>query len=314
MYRLFPLRNFDSPTPTTSYTTALMRLQQLQTAEQSLSDGTVRPDCLTQLLDHGEETEHVIVMIHGFTNCPYQFQQLAPRLHAQGYTVLLPRLPRHGYTDRLTDAMAKLTLIELVNAVTEAVDIGQGLGRKVTVLGFSLGGVLAAWLAQQRDGLHHVILVSPALGIQALSARRRWLAAHMLALLPNFFQWWNPEVKDKATRPAHVYPRFSSRGLAALLRLGQMVVSNAGTSRPAVQAVTVVDNPVDPVIDHDVIAELVKAWREHGISVTTHAFPAEWGLIHDLIDPLQVEAQVDRVYPPLLEWIIQSVELDLPVH
>lgn len=314
MYRLFPLRNLDSPSPTTSYAAALTRLQHLQAAEETLSDGTVRPDCMTQLLDHGDMTEHAIVLIHGFTNCPHQFQQLAPHLHAQGYNILLPRLPRHGYTDRMTDSMAKLTLMELVEVVMEAVDIAHGLGHKVSVLGFSLGGILAAWLAQQRAGLHHVILISPALGIQALSARRRWVAAHLLEILPNFFQWWNPEVKEKATQPAHVYPRFSSRGLAALLRLGLTVVAAAQKNRPGTQSITVIDNPADPVIDHDVIASLVNQWRAHGATVMTHAFPAEWELIHDLIDPLQPDEQVGRVYPLLVDWIVQGVESDVSVN
>lgn len=308
MYQLFPLRTAKPPIPTTSYTEACARLAQIQAAERVLADGELLEHCATQLLDHGDMTEHVLVLLHGFTNCPHQFHQLAPLLHQQGYTVLLPRLSRHGYRNRLTDAPAALTIEELVNDVTAAVDIAHGLGRNVTVLGFSLGGILAAWLAQERADLYQVILVSPALGIQALSPWRSRVAGHLLAMLPNFFQWWSPELKDKPVGPLHAYPRFSSRGLAALLRLGGLVVAQARQRKPATSTITAIDNPHDPVIDHKTFAHTVANWRNHGVRVTTHEFPADWQLIHDFIDPHQEQQQVERVYPLLLTWIEEGIQ------
>ncbi len=309
MFRIFPLRDIKPSVPAAAYADACARLQALQAGEAAVADGDVRPECATRLLDHGRATEHVLVLIHGFTSCPHQFQGVAPLLHEQGHTVLLPRLPRHGYRDPLTRATAGLTAAEMIDTVTEAVDIAQGLGQKVTVLGFSLGGVLAAWLAQTRRDLHHVILLSPALGVQALSPRRRAIAAHLLALLPNFFQWWHPALKHQRIGPQHTYPRFPSRGLAALLRLGMLVLKRAKQTRPATGAITIINNPSDPVIDHNVVEQVATKWRNYGATVTTHHFPAAWQLIHDLVDPTQEGQQSERVYPRLLGWIEESLKL-----
>lgn len=303
-------RSADAVQPIYSYEEACDRVTALQASERARAEDAILSQCVTQLFTHDGPTEHVFVLLHGFTNCPHQFQQLAPLLHQDGHTVLVPRLPRHGYSDRMTDALAELSASELIESVNRAVDIAHGFGRNVTVLGFSLGGVLASWLAQQRDDLYHVILVSPALGIQALPGKRRWLAARLLALLPNFFQWWDPAAKEAHNGPSHIYPRFSSRSLAVLLRLGETVLSAAQRQKPGTLRITAIDNPADPVIAHDTFATLIELWRQHGATVATHDFPGDWQLIHDLMDPLQARAQNDRVYPVLHDWIAQAVNLD----
>jgi carboxylesterase len=282
---------------------------QIQAAEANGDAGCAAIDerCRTLLLTHGAATQHVLLLIHGFTNCPYQFQQLAPILHDQGYNVLAVRLPRHGCADRLTTVLAGLRVAEVINTLTAAVDIAHGLGRKVTVLGFSLGGVLAAWLAQTRPDLHRVILVSPAIGIQALPPDRHRLVAYALAVWPNVFQWWNPEFKDQRVEPHHAYPRFATRALAVLLRLGLAVRDQAARTPPATTQITLITNPSDPIISHHLLAQLIECWKGHGATVTERAFPAEWNLLHDLIDPLQPEQQVARVYPLLLQWINESL-------
>jgi carboxylesterase len=315
LYELFPLRRIRVSQPVISYADACARVAQIwhQEAQPDGPCGALDERCRTLLLTHGASTEHVLLLIHGFTNSPYQFQQLAPLLHQQGHSVLAMRLPRHGCADRLTTALAGLRAAEVIDAMIVAVDIAHGLGKKVTVLGFSLGGVVAAWLAQNRRDLHHVVLVSPAIGIQALPPHRHRLVAHLLALLPNFFQWWNPTLKAERVEPHHAYPRFASRALAVLLRLGLMVRDQAAKSPPGTRQLTLITNPSDPVISHQMVARLMETWMAHGATVTHHAFPAEWDLLHDLIDPLQPAQQVDRVYPLLVQWIEQSLATPVAV-
>lgn len=309
MYELFPLRSVRSPHPAQSYAEAIDRSHEIRASE----DGEINECCRTFLLTHGKPTQHAIVLIHGFTNCPYQYQALAPRLHEQGHTVLVTRLPHHGHADRLTTALADLKVSTLLNTVTEGVDIAQGLGEQVTVIGFSLGGILAAWLGQERDDLYQAILVSPAIGLQALSQRRQRLAAHLAALLPNFFLWWDPERKEELDEPLHAYPRFASRSLAVLLRLGVLVLDHASQTAPATTRFTLISNPSDPVIDQNAVARLMEAWQAYGASLSRHDFPVEWELLHDLIDPLQPDAQIERVYPLLLEWIDESLSASVIV-
>jgi len=284
---------------TQSYHAAVDRLHQLQARETD----EVNPLCRTQLLAHGYKTARVIIFLHGFTNCPHQFCQLAPLFYTRGYTVLVMRLPEHGFANRLTTALARLTAQAMIDLTNEAIDIAHGLGEHVTLFGFSLGGILAGWAAQQRADLDQAVLVSPAIGIRAISVRRRPLAAKLLTRLPNFFRWWDAVAKAARVGPAHAYPRYASRSLGALLQLGNMVQQAAPRSKPLVGTLHVITNPCDDVVDNTTVAAVVEAWRKQGANVQTHEFPATWRLIHDLIDPAQPAQQVARVYPQLLEWI-----------
>ncbi len=308
MYQFFPLRHIQAARPATSFTDACARISQIQAQEAKPNGSCAALDkrCHTMLLTHEAATAHAVVLIHGFTNCPYQFQTMAPLLHAMGHNVLAVRLPAHGCADRLTTALAGMRADATVDAVTDAIDIAHGLGNKVTVVGFSFGGVLAAWFAQNRADLERVIMISPAIGIQALPSGRHSLIANVLALLPNFYQWWDPTHKAEGVEPHHAYPRFATHALAVMLRLGQTVLGQAANRPPATTELTLITNPSDPVISHQFVAQLVQAWTAHGATVTEHRFPAEWNLLHDLIDPLQPQEQVARVYPLLMEWLGES--------
>ncbi len=305
MYQIFPLRHLQAAQPATSFAEACARVNQIwmQEANPASPCAALDEHCRTLLLTHDAPTAHAVVLIHGFTNCPYQFQKLAPLLHAMGHNVLAVRLPGHGCADRLTTALAGMRANATVDAVTAAVDIAHGLGKKVTVVGFSFGGVLAAWFAQNRADLERVIMISPAIGIQALPSTRHRLIANGLALLPNFYQWWNPTHKAEGVEPRHAYPRFATHALAIMLRLGQTVLDQAANRPPATTKLTLITNPSDPVISHQFVAQLMQAWTAHGATVTEHRFPAEWNLLHDLIDPLQPQQQVERVYPLLMAWL-----------
>ncbi|MEZ4868385.1 MAG: alpha/beta fold hydrolase [Caldilineaceae bacterium] len=299
MYHPNPLHGIKASRPATDYDEALCRLAALQAATTE----PLNPLCQTALLTHNAPTAEVVVMLHGFTNCPHQFHQFAPLLHAQGKNVLLVRLPFHGHEDRLSNGLAALTVTALIDCLTEALDIACGLGREVCVIGFSLGGSLAGWAAQKRLDLASAILISPAIGIRAIPAQRRWLIGNLFTLLPNLFRWWNPALKDQRIGPLHAYPRFATRAVAALLRLGLVIVAAAEQRAPLARTIMVITNPSDEVVDNEVTNAVVKSWRAHGAQVVTHTMPAEWNLLHDFFDPAQEEQQVARVYPLLLGWI-----------
>ena len=82
--------------------------------EQEKQDST-RDVCITKLFDHGKQTEHVIVLMHGFTNCPEQFNELGRQHFDAGNNVLIPRMPYHGLSDRLTDVLVNITAENLAS-------------------------------------------------------------------------------------------------------------------------------------------------------------------------------------------------------
>ncbi|MDQ3250663.1 MAG: alpha/beta hydrolase [Chloroflexota bacterium] len=286
--------------PAQTYAEAVARLHAWQATETD----EINPLCRTHGLIHGYQTARSAIFLHGFTNCPHQFHALAAEFYGSGFNVLNVRLPYHGHADRLTTALSRLTAQEMIQITGAAIDIAHGLGERVTLLGFSLGGVLAAWAAQTRVDVDQAVLVSPAIGLRALSQRRSRVAAHLLLGLPNFFRWWDPVHKDSRVGPAHAYPRYASRGLGALLRLGGIVRAAAQTTKPLAPAILVITNPCDEVVDNTATAGVVQQWRSHGAVIQDHEFPADWRLIHDLMDPTQPDQQVARVYPQLIEWIV----------
>lgn len=296
--RAYPLRALPSAQPATSYDEALKLTDSLARHDDILNDR-----CHPRLLTHGGKTDRAIAFIHGYTNCPYQYSQLAPHFFERGYNVYLPRLPKHGFADRLSPKQGKLGVAELIQHTSQVVDILCGLGTEITLFGFSLGGVLTAWAAQHRRELDHAVLVSPALAVKAVPLTRQILYANSLSLLPDKFLWWDPQLKDAKLEPLHASPRWSTRSVAAMLRLASLVVRDAQKAAPAAKAVTIITNPCDETVDNHGAELLADAWRHHGTKLQYLTFPEQWNLIHDLIDPEQPKQQVDRVYAQLLEWI-----------
>jgi carboxylesterase len=194
----------------------------------------------------------------------------------------------------------------MVTLVAEGLDIAHGLGEHVTLFGFSLGGALAGWAAQQWQDLDLAVLAAPALGLCNVPPWRSRTTSNLLALLPERYRWWDPVRKSDRIGLAHAYPRFSMRALGELLRLGGIVQQLARHRKPAADEVLVITNPCDTVVDNRVTAQLVAHWRRNGVRVRTQAFPVAWQLIHDWMDPAQAGQQVARVYPLVLAWVIEQ--------
>ena len=273
----------------------------------------LRPDCAGKLLTHGHQTERAIVLLHGFTNCPRQFYALAERYYARGYNVFVPRFPYHGLYNRAPKELANLTSEDLVRTGMAAVDIARGMGKHVTVMGLSMGGLVTAWLAQHRADIDRAVMVAPALAFRAGIFALLPLYASHTRLAPNHFVWWNPDEKARSAGPEHAYYGFPRRAIAAVLRLAVIVGQEAGQHKPAARSLVVVVNPTDESIDDDGVRAVVQRWRRRGANVLVYETPAAWRLEHDLIDPAQPAQQVDRVYPLLIEWSEYPYHVAAPI-
>jgi len=258
-------------------------------------------------MSHGHRTERVVILLHGFTNCPQMWVKFGEELFAAGNTVLIPRLPRHGLANRLTDSPAHLSADELRNCVEGAVLEAAELGEKITVVGLSLGAVLAAHEAISGDRVDRVVMIAPlfaAPGMPILVSDALGFAAERL--LPNIFVWWDGKTRAEIAGPTHAYPRFATRGYGAMLQLGHQVRQAAKRQPPRVADLRVVLNAADPAVNNRATEDLVEAWRRHGADVQVHVFARELGLLHDLIDPAQLQQRTDLVYPVLKDWITRE--------
>lgn len=291
------------PDPAHSYAEARARLQAIQHNEPP---HVIQP-CRYQALLHAERRSEVVIFLHGFTNCPQQFRALGQRLFARGYNVLLPRIPGHGVADRLTRDQAQLTAAQLVALVDQAIDIAQGLGERVTLVGISAGAVAAAWAAQQRADLHHAVLIAPALGYAGAPALFARAITQLFLWWPNQFIWWDRTHKEQIPGPVHAYPRFSTRAVGQIFALGRAVLNAAARAAPRTREISIVTSAADIAVNRILIAELVRRWQSHGDhTVLLHEFPVQMGIIHDMIDPDQRAQQIDLVYPVLLDMITRG--------
>ena len=282
--------------PPISYAAALRWIA----ARQSEEGDQVNPLARTRLLTHGSRVECAIVLLHGYTSSPAQFHALGNLLHEHGCNVLIPRAPHHGLADRMTRDLARLDEAELLTFVDDALEMARGLGERLVVAGLSMGGLLAAWAAQERADVARAVLIAPGIGFGAVPAAITPLAGRLARTLPNVYLWWDPVLKDRAPGPRHGYPRYATRPLGHILRISRRLQARAAERAPAAGAIAVITNACDRTVDNAATARLVRLWRAHGAQVSTHEFPAELDLPHDLIDPAQPRQRLELVYPTLL--------------
>jgi len=272
---------------------------------KNLDGPNVNPVCHTRLYSHGRRTERSLVLLHGFTNCPQQFDELGKRFFGLGWNVLIPRYPRHGYSDRLTTSIAELRFEQLVALANRAAEAGAGLGDRLTVAGLSLGGTLTGLLAQEHEGVERAVLIAPMLGVQRIPGPAHPILAELAYVLPNFWVWWDSRLKDKA-EPPYGYPRFSTHAYAALFKTATRVQTAAGAAAPKAGSISVITNAAEPGLDNRFTYQLVERWRRHGASVSTFEFASSDRLPHDLIDPANPAQNTKLVYPVVIKAILNG--------
>ena len=304
LLRPLPLDDLIStPDPAPSYEEAMARWVRAQEHEaaQPLHDGG-----RSIVLTHGYQTDRVFVLLHGLTNAPRQFRKLGEDLFATGANVVIPRLAHHGLADRMTDAHAALTAQDLIAYAQYGVDLAQGLGKQVTVVGLSISGISAAWLAQNREDIDEVFLLAPLFGPAVVPDQLTPALAALLERLPNQMLWWDPRVRENLPGPPYNYPRFATRPLGEALRLGLQTAQPDRTLRVNRLGVILTEN--DPAVNNARTRRLVEEWRaaSPNTEIFLHEFPAAERIPHDFIDPLQPEARTDKVNALLVEWLTQQ--------
>jgi carboxylesterase len=263
---------------------SLARFEALQAAEPA----DTMPQCRSALLHHGVRTERVYVLFHGFTNCPAQYERLRADLHASGATVLCPLAPGHGRADRSPTRLTALSAEGLAAWITDVVGIAEGLGRAVCAVGFSFGGVCAAWAGHRLDAVSEVALVAPSFLPRAVPRFAGPLLPLYMQTRPERYLWWDPLRRERMLAAPHIYKQLSSRGISAVFELGQQVSRTSSDHRTApLHRATLVLNEFDFAISHGA----ARAAFEAGLApfaLDTQFVRVAWRRHwpHDFIDPL----------------------------
>lgn len=257
--------------------------------------------CRSMVFDHGRRTERATVLFHGLSASPRQLIRLAEELHARGHNVFVPRLPRHGYRDRLSGVLATMDSRQLRACAYDALEIARGMGERVHAGGFSLGGLLAAYLAQT-EPLARMVALSPFFGISFLPLRLRKAAARIALALPNRFYWWDPILRERQ-QPGHGYPRYSTHALAHGLNLAEELFERAAREAPKGESLALVTNVFDPAVNNRAIARLARAWRATKPDALETVRLKGLPMVHDVIEPKRYAGVAERVNAQLVELL-----------
>ncbi len=119
----------SQPDPAASYEDAVRHFEDAAAGETA-----VYAPCASRLMTHGHQTDGVVVLVHGLTNCPRQFVELGEEIYDMGANVLILRTPYHGL----------------------ASEDGTKIGKVGNV-------VVTAWISQNRADVTRTVVIAPAI-------------------------------------------------------------------------------------------------------------------------------------------------------
>lgn len=117
---------------------------------------------LLKTIDSQSATEHVMLMIHGFSSSPAVFREIIKPIEQKGYAIHAPLLPGHGTS---LDDFANTHHQEWTARVKQAFQHCQQNYAKTSVMALSLGGVLAYQLLPSAS-IEHYYLLAPAFSLK----------------------------------------------------------------------------------------------------------------------------------------------------
>ena len=137
-----------------------------------------------------------VVLVHGYLSAPEQMRPLAQHLHAAGYSVYGVSLKGHG---TVPTALTSVSWHEWVESIIRGCVAMREHCPRVVVGGFSLGGVLALYLAATQRGL-----VDAVISINSPMRLRDWRVATVGAVVT-----WNKLVRSLGL-PLEAYGEISN--------------------------------------------------------------------------------------------------------
>ncbi|MFA6001807.1 MAG: alpha/beta fold hydrolase [Thermoleophilia bacterium] len=294
---LFPMNTGDltsHPNPANTYEEAAGRVQAIIDAE----NGVVCDICGTRFYTHGGKTAKVVVLIHGLTNSPRQFEELGQQLFNDGYNVFIPRLPYHGLKTHTVSELGNTKPEDLSTFADYTADIATGLGDEVTVAGLSGGGTVAGFITQNRGDVDKTVLIAPLYGMSGVPPFANTMAGNLFSRLPDI------DFSSSSEPPREsVYLGWSTHGVAEYLILSRVARPDGDNSSSAVRNITVITNASDHTVNNGMTQDVAAAWESTGAKITRYEFAQDLDLPHDYIDISAIGDKSVWIYPILINLI-----------
>ena len=103
-------------------------------------------------------------MLHGFTGNPSSMRALAEELHDAGFAIEMPLLPGHGTA---VEEMSATGWADWSNAAEAALERLAARVDKIVLVGLSMGGSLATWLASRHPEAAGLAVINPQIEVPA---------------------------------------------------------------------------------------------------------------------------------------------------
>ena len=143
------------------------------------------------LLDHGKQTDYVVVLTHGLYDSPNSHRALAKKFYEKGMNVVMPLLPGHWSKD--PTKLDKVTYKDFLREQKRAIQIAKKMGKKVILAGHSTGGLLAVDSAIKDPSIAGLVLAAPALDLSPEAAVVAKIGAFFEGTNANYFMRKQPD-------------------------------------------------------------------------------------------------------------------------
>lgn len=144
------------------------------------------------------DKNNVVFVIHGWTGAPATLRPLAQAINNKGATVHVPLLAGHGCDS--PDDFVVPSFIDWIKQVENEIEAYKKLNpqAKISIVGHSMGGLIATAVSQKLGYIENVVLAAPAF------TPKDWMI-YLTPFLSLFVKYW--KIDDKAARDyATKYP------------------------------------------------------------------------------------------------------------
>ncbi len=240
--------------------------------------------------------ERGVLVVHGFTGSPFEMRLLGEDLAHRGFAVEGVKLAGHADTTR---ALARSTWHDWYQSASEALDRLRDRvhGRRVAVVGLSMGGLLALELARLRgDALAAICVMSAPLWLPPEAVKFAQVTARLPLVrnlaLPKLAgsDIRDPEMKRR-NRDAVPRAGMPLPALASLVELGAHLRDKLGD----VKTPTLL---IHSERDHTVPFECMDAIANR---LGTHEYKKI--VLHESFHVITLDVERDRVFAEVAAWV-----------
>lgn len=159
-----------------------------------------------------------VLVIHGFTGSTQSMRPIAYALHNEGFTISMPRLKGHGTT---AEDMSTTGHKDWIESVEEAYKQLKEKVENIFVLGLSMGGTLALYIAEKYD-IKGIITVNA-----AIQMPDEFVQLAFNPLVPDYIDGIGSDIKKEGMRE-WAYPQTPKKSIAEIASLCELVRNKLG--------------------------------------------------------------------------------------